>query len=77
MITKTLTIVFILLSSLCYVQKDSLIATVDTFQSNIEVYKLNGVFHFKPILRPLVQIPGGRTPYYKYLWDFGDGHFST
>src|SRR5690606_28888181 len=23
------------------------------------------------------QIPGGRKPYYKYLWDFGDGHFST
>lgn len=77
MITKILTIAFTLFASLSYAQKDSILTPIDTFQSNIDIHELEGVFHFKPILRPLVQIPGGRAPYYKYLWDFGDGHFST
>ncbi len=34
-------------------------------------------FEFRPKLRPLQVIPGGRSPFYTYLWDFGDGHFST
>lgn len=32
---------------------------------------------FKPNLPPLTQIPGAPKPFYTYLWDFGDGHFST
>ncbi|SFC59091.1 PKD domain-containing protein [Parapedobacter composti] len=31
---------------------------------------------FKPELPELAGIPGGRAPFYTYLWDFGDGHFS-
>ncbi len=32
---------------------------------------------FKANLPPLTQIPGAPAPFYTYLWDFGDGHFST
>lgn len=77
MIRLLLSLIFTLLCGLCIAQENNLIVQVDTFESRIEVHEQDGVFQFKPILRPLVQIPGGRTPYYKYLWDFGDGHFST
>lgn len=77
MIQKLLPILLGLLVQIGYAQQDTMLTPIDTFQSNIEIYEVDGVFHFKPIFRPLVQIPGGRTPYYKYLWDFGDGHFST
>lgn len=77
MIQRLLTIFFVILAYVCRAQNDSTLTPIDTFNSQIEVQEVDGVFYFKPILRPLVQIPGGRTPYYKYLWDFGDGHFST
>lgn len=77
MIKNLLPIVFIFLVQLCVAQTDSTLTPIDTFESKIEINEIEGRFHFKPILRPLVQIPGGRMPYYKYLWDFGDGHFST
>ena len=77
MIYKTLPLLFLWMINFCYAQKDSIVVPIDTFQSNIDIYEIDGVFTFKPVLRPLVQIPGGRLPYYKYLWDFGDGHFST
>lgn len=32
---------------------------------------------FSVQLPPLKQIPGAPEPFYTYLWDFGDGHFST
>ncbi len=32
---------------------------------------------FQANLPALKAIPGGRAPFYTYLWDFGDGHFST
>lgn len=32
---------------------------------------------FSAVLPPLTQIPGAPAPFYTYLWDFGDGHFST
>lgn len=32
---------------------------------------------FSVQLPPLTQIPGAPAPFYTYLWDFGDGHFST
>ncbi|MEE6187364.1 PKD domain-containing protein [Niabella digestorum] len=32
---------------------------------------------FSIALPPLTQIPGAPEPFYTYLWDFGDGHFST
>lgn len=51
--------------------------TVDTFDSKIHTELIGTQMAFKAELRPLVQIPGGRAPYYNYLWDFGDGHFST
>ncbi|MCA5006434.1 PKD domain-containing protein [Sphingobacterium bovistauri] len=74
---KLLPIFFLLIVNFCFAQSDTSLTPIDTFESNIDIYEENGVFHFKPVLRPLVQIPGGRAPYYKYLWDFGDGHFST
>ncbi len=33
--------------------------------------------HFKAELPELKGVPGGRQAFYTYLWDFGDGHFST
>ena len=50
---------------------------VDTFDSQIHSEIVGTQIAFKAELRPLVQVPGGRAPYYSYLWDFGDGHFST
>ena len=32
---------------------------------------------FTATLPALTQIPGAPLPFYSYLWDFGDGHFST
>ncbi|HMR82324.1 MAG TPA: PKD domain-containing protein, partial [Niabella sp.] len=32
---------------------------------------------FSVKLPALTQIPGAPEPFYTYLWDFGDGHFST
>ncbi|NGM60519.1 PKD domain-containing protein [Sphingobacterium sp. SGG-5] len=53
------------------------ISPIDTFESQIHTEIIGNQIVFKSELRPLVQIPGGRAPYYTYLWDFGDGHFST
>lgn len=67
----------VLLSLYTHAQVDSSLVPLDTFESKIEIIELDNHLQFKPILRPLERVPGGRTPYYKYLWDFGDGHFST
>ena len=77
MIKSILPILLAFISTYCYAQKDTTLTPIDTFISKIDITEIDGKFQFKPILRPLVQIPGGRAPYYKYLWDFGDGHFST
>ena len=70
-------LIFILISQMAYSQKDTSLTPIDTFDSKIEIYENGDIYAFKSILRPLVQVPGGRTPYYKYLWDFGDGNFSN
>lgn len=72
-----ITLVFLLSTSFGFAQQDSSIAPIDTFESKIDIQQLSNGISFKPVLRPLIQVPGGRAPYYKYLWDFGDGHFST
>ncbi|GAB3006813.1 hypothetical protein GCM10027051_02920 [Niabella terrae] len=36
----------------------------------------NRLFHYSVPLPELTQIPGAPAPFYTYLWDFGDGHFS-
>ncbi|ERJ60606.1 PKD domain-containing protein [Sphingobacterium paucimobilis] len=72
-----ITLIFLLGSSSSIAQQDSNIVQIDTFESKIDFQQHPNGISFKPILRPLVQVPGGRAPYYKYLWDFGDGHFST
>lgn len=56
---------------------DSLLQRVDTFPSSIETQVLEDRIIFTPHIRPLVPIPGGRQAYFTYLWDFGDGNFST
>lgn len=56
---------------------DTLLVRLDTFPSTIETQVLDKSFKFSPVIRPLVPIPGGRQAYYTYLWDFGDGNFST
>ncbi len=44
---------------------------------SIGVHQSGAVTTFRPELPVLQAIPGGRAPFYTYLWDFGDGHFST
>lgn len=58
-------------------QKDSINTLVDTYDAKINFEIKNQTFHFTPDIRPLVPIPGGRNAFYTYLWDFGDGSFST
>ena len=70
-------LLFNILTIAGYGQTDTSLTPIDTFQSKIEIVEIDGKYIFKPILRPLVQVPGGRSPYYTYLWDFGDGNFST
>src|SRR5690606_32195682 len=50
---------------------------IDTVEAEINVRLLGGQAMFSASLPPLAGIPGGRQPFYTYLWDFGDGHFST
>jgi len=56
---------------------DTLLIRRDTFPSQIKTELLASGVKFSPVIRPLVPIPGGRQAYYTYLWDFGDGNFST
>ncbi|RZF62736.1 PKD domain-containing protein [Sphingobacterium corticibacterium] len=57
--------------------QDTLVVRQDTFPSSIQTEYLTNSVKFTPVIRPLVPIPGGRQAYYTYLWDFGDGQFST
>lgn len=45
--------------------------------SSVVVQQKENKVSFKAGLPPLTQIPGAPKPFYTYLWDFGDGHFST
>lgn len=58
-------------------QADSTESFIDTYDSKINYEIKEQSFHFTPDIRPLVPIPGGRQAFYTYLWDFGDGNFST
>jgi len=50
---------------------------IDTVEAKIDVQFLGNQAAFRADLPELNGIPGGRQPFYTYLWDFGDGHFST
>lgn len=50
---------------------------IDTVEAKIDVRFLGNQATFQAALPTLAGIPGGRAPFYTYLWDFGDGHFST
>ncbi len=50
---------------------------IDTVEATINVQFLGKQTVFQAELPKLMGIPGGRSPFYTYLWDFGDGHFST
>lgn len=45
--------------------------------TSVKVVQKENKVSFKPNLPALTQIPGAPKPFYTYLWDFGDGHFST
>ncbi|WP_353185146.1 PKD domain-containing protein [Parapedobacter lycopersici] len=49
----------------------------DTVEAQIAVQFIREQAVFTAELPVLQGIPGGRQPFYTYLWDFGDGHFST
>lgn len=65
---KTLSYIFLL--SCC----NQIFAQQDTF---VNVTQKENKVSFKANLPVLTQIPGAPKPFYTYLWDFGDGHFST
>ncbi len=46
-------------------------------EAAIYTHQSGAVTTFRAELPVLQAIPGGRAPFYTYLWDFGDGHFST
>ncbi len=48
----------------------------DTVEARIDLDFAGNRALFRPDLPELAGIPGGRAPFYTYLWDFGDGHFS-
>ena len=50
---------------------------IDTVEARINAEWTGNRVIFEPDLPDLAGIPGGRPPFYTYLWDFGDGHFST
>lgn len=45
--------------------------------TSVNVTQTKNKVSFKANLPALTQIPGAPKPFYTYLWDFGDGHFST
>ncbi|MFV0604440.1 MAG: PKD domain-containing protein [Niabella sp.] len=45
--------------------------------SSINITQDSNRVSFSVKLPSLTQIPGAPAPFYTYLWDFGDGHFST
>lgn len=45
--------------------------------TTVKILQKENKIIFTPNLPPLKQIPGAPLPFYTYLWDFGDGHFST
>src|SRR5699024_9542812 len=49
---------------------------VDSIPVEIKVIKSGASAVFEAELPELKGVPGGRQPFYTYLWDFGDGHFS-
>ncbi|MFZ4260484.1 PKD domain-containing protein [Sphingobacterium sp. HJSM2_6] len=74
---KYLIVIIIILNIKQILAQDSLLIKRDTFPSRIETNFLDSSVKFTAIIRPLEPIPGGRKAYYTYLWDFGDGNFST
>ncbi len=74
---RLLTFISLLFAHYSFAQDTVSDVPIDTFQTIIHSQLEGGGQRFKAELRPLVQVPGGRTPFYTYLWDFGDGHFST
>ena len=67
------------LLALCLFKSNDGIAqvVVTSADSSIIIKQDSGSVSFSPLLPPLTQIPGAPAPFYTYLWDFGDGHFST
>jgi len=63
--------------SVLYGQTSDIAVPIDTVLADFQVSTADGVTQFEPILPELKGIPGGRQPFYTYLWDFGDGHFSV
>jgi len=61
---------YIVLLSWC----NQILAQQDT---SVNVTQKENKVSFKANLPVLTQIPGAPKPFYTYLWDFGDGHFST
>src|SRR5690606_10837822 len=67
---------FLLLLPIFYAQAAYSSLPVDTVPVAIQVSKSGSKALFKADLPPLQGQVGGRQPFYSYLWDFGDGHFS-
>lgn len=71
--TLPFTIMLCLYSSLSATAQD----TTRVADTTIHIQQEANRVAFSAPLPPLKQIPGAPEPFYTYLWDFGDGHFST
>lgn len=63
-------LIYIILLTCC----NQILAQQDT---SVNLTQKENKVSFKANLPLLTQIPGAPKPFYTYLWDFGDGHFST
>lgn len=71
---KLFYIVFLFLGSFVHIANAS--TPVDSIPVEIKITKSGASTVFEAELPELKGVPGGRQPFYTYLWDFGDGHFS-
>ncbi|MEC3879622.1 PKD domain-containing protein [Parapedobacter sp. 10938] len=69
--------IYLVICVLLFMTTSVFASKVDTLEASINVEFMSDRIMFKPELPELAGIPGGRDPFYTYLWDFGDGHFST
>ena len=68
---------YLMLCTFLIVCTTAVASGVDSVETTIDVHFLGNQASFQAELPALAGIPGGRQPFYTYLWDFGDGHFST
>lgn len=76
---KNLISLFIFLLSFCHpelVEGQTKLKDTLTRRASITHNQKGNAVKFKPETPPLIPIAGAPKPYYSYLWEMGDGHYS-